>query len=972
MKTFLDHVAEKIKADHGNDIGELAIVLPTRRGALFLRESLAETFQQTLWSPSMLSIQDFVRSLTPYQFPEQLSLNFELYRVYKKHMEARHPGYSESFERFYAWGEMLLKDFDEIDKYLVDSNGLFTNIRDLRRIEMEFGMSEVDAEALLRFWQSVHGLNTTEDEEAISPVKKTFLDIWEVLGDVYTDFRKQLHAKGMAYDGMAYREVVEALGEESLELPYKQVIFAGFNALSFAEQEMIRLLMDQQKAQIIWDVDSCYYPEKTFKGKVNWQFGAISEEAGKFIRKLHPDWEAKGSSLVINQMVKEEKEVTMTGVPLQTAQARLLGQLLSDLPADPEELRKHAIVLADENLLFPVLYALPESIELLNITMGFPLRQSHVYHLLHSITGLIRNQLPEHQGMPHFAHADVLQVLNSPYVKALAPILSEKLQREIQKKNLMFVPLGFLDQAQAPALFRHIFAPPANTAEAIPYFDELFDLLLEDAQKREAHLETEYIFQFFTLFNRFKDILNDFGEPLTLRGFSDILREAIRKGRIPFEGEPLIGLQLMGILESRTLDFEHVYILGANEGSLPDTSSGNSFIPYHLRKGFRMPTYEEKDAIFAYHFFRLLQRARHVHLIYNSNTVDGKSSQEMSRYLQQLRLYQQLFPKMNLVEKQYQIPAPFDKQPEISINKGNTITDKIREKYLGTNKKFLSATALSTFLACPIKFYFKYIAEIKEPESLEESMEAGTFGTVLHSTMEYLYQDFIHKEVHEDDIKEMRARLDQAMKQAFQEQNIPWDLQLQGKNYLYREVIRKLCLDILEQDMVTAPFVIKYLEDNKSFHTQLKIGEETVNFNGLFDRVDQMADSAQIRIVDYKTGKVEFGSNAYAALDVFDEEKWDRAQWQGIKEAFQGYLYAWLYNKKFPDAAITMGYYTARKLQKGLVYLNEGEPIPSSELQLFEEELTKLIRRIFKSDFPQTEQEARCGFCAYREICGRA
>lgn len=971
MKTFLDHLAEKIKADHGNDIGNLAIVLPTRRGALFLKESLAETYQQTLWAPTMLSIQDFVRSLTAWQFPEQLALNFELYRVYKKHMLARHPEYSEPFERFYAWGEMLLKDFDEVDKYLVDATGLFTNISDLRRIEIEFGMAKEDVEALLRFWESVHGLEGTEDEEAISPVKKTFLDIWEILGDVYTDFREQLQSKGLAYDGLAYREVVEALTEKSLELPYKQVIFAGFNALSFAEQEMIRLLMDQGKAQIVWDVDSSYYPEKILKGKPNWQFGAISEEAGKFIRKLHPAWKDKGSSLVMHHMVKEEKEISLTGVPLQTAQARLLGQLLSDLPADPAELRKHAIILADENLLFPVLYSLPESAELLNITMGFPLKQSHVYHLLFSVTGLIRNQLPETKGVRHFAHADVLQVLNSPYVKALAPALSEKLQRDIQKQNLMFVPLSFLEHPKAPGLFRHIFIPPATLKEAIVYFDELFDLLLQDAQAREAHLETEYIFQFFTLFNRFKDVLDEFQEPLTLRGFSDILREAIRKGRIPFEGEPLIGLQLMGILESRTLDFENVYLLGANEGSLPDTSSGNSFIPYHLRKGFRMPTYEEKDAIFSYHFFRLIQRAKHVHLIYNSNSVDGNSSQEMSRYLQQLRLYKELFPKMNLVEKQYQIPAPFSKQPEISISKGKDIAEKINQKYLGESTRFLSATALTTFLACPIKFYFKYIAGIKELESLEESMEAGTFGTVLHSSMEYLYQPFIGKTVLEDDIKEMKPKLEQAMKTAFQEQNIPWDLQLQGKNFLYREVIKKLCLDILTQDAATAPFVIKYLEDNETFHTQMAIGQDSVNLNGLFDRVDQMADSGQIRIVDYKTGRVDFGNKSHSALDVFAEENWDKTQWMGIKEAFQGYFYTWLYSQKFSTEKITMGYYTARKLQKGLVYLNQGEPIPADQLQVFGEELQKLITRIFESDFPQTSQESRCGYCAYKEICGR-
>ncbi len=969
--SFLDQLARRIQADFGDDIGDIAVVLPTRRAALFLKESLAKTYKKTLWAPQMLSIQDFVRSLTNWQYPEQLALNFELYQVYKKAMRERHPGYNESFERFYAWGEMLLKDFDEVDKYLVDAEGLFSNIRDLRRIEMEFGLSENDAKALQRFWQSVHGLTATEEEEAISPIKKTFLDIWEVLGDVYKNFGQSLQAKSLAYDGIAYRQIVAQLREEKLKLPYRHVIFAGFNALSLAEQEMIRLMLEQQKAHIYWDVDVSYFPEKILQNQPNWQYGAISEEAGKFIRKLHPLWEAKGSRLIQHDMVAEEKEVILTGVALQTAQARLLGQLLADLPSDTDALRQHAIILADENLLFPVLYSLPETVENLNITMGFPLRQTHVYHLLFSITGLIRNQILGKDGKGLFSHIDLLQLLNSPYIKSIAPQLSEKKQQEIQEKNLLYVPREFLLEAASPPLYVHIFQPPASSAELVTYFAELFDLLLADAQSRDAQLEAEYIFQFFTLFNRFRDILAEFDETLSVRGFADIFREAIRKGKIPFEGEPLIGLQLMGILESRTLDFEHVYLLGANEGSLPDTSSGNSFIPYHLRKGFRMPTFEEKDAIFAYHFFRLIQRAKHVHLIYNSNSIDGGSTQEMSRYLQQLKLYQHLFPNMKLVERQYQIPAPFSKQPEIHIQRGIEVEQKFGLKYLSKGSRYLSATALTTFLACPIKFYFKYLAEVKEIESLEESMEAGTFGTVLHSSMEYLYRPFLGKTVQKEDFEALNKRIDAEIKKAFLEQNIAWDLQLQGKNYLYREVIQRLCKDILEQDEISAPFEILHLEDDSLFHTQLPLGQQSVKLNGLFDRVDRMPGTGYVRIVDYKTGKVDFGKTPHTVEDVFSAEKWERAQLGGLKEAFQGFLYAWLFDLKFPGNDIVMGYYTARKLQNGLVYLNAGEPIRQEQLQAFGAKLAELIGHISRADFPQSEQLSRCGYCAYREICGR-
>ncbi len=971
--SFLDQVAQAIHLQWPDKVDEVCIVLPTRRASIFLREALARVYKRTIWSPKIQSIQDFVREQSGWQFPEPLALVFELYQVYQGRMRQDRPDWKEPLERFFPWGEMLLKDFDEVDKYMVEAENLFTNILDLKRVEHEFGISEDDKKALANFWRSVHG--ETGQVEQPSEVKQLFLDIWEILYEVYQGLIDRLRARNQGYDGMAYRELVTQLESGTRVLPYQHIYFVGFNALSGAEYRMIDHLLDAEQATIFWDMEESFRMPQQGEPFYRARLSAIGEEAGKFIRQYHKDWKNKGSKLIVHDMNAAHKDVYLTAVPVQVGQAQYVGQLLAQKHPPSEALRQHAVVLADENLLFPVLYSLPHAVDKLNITMGYPLRQTTIYHLLMSITDMLRKQVIEADEQLYFSHQELLTVLNNAYLKAAAPKLSEPLQAEIRKRNMVMVPATFLAEKPLPPLLAHIFEAPREAETALQYFDQLFDDLLADAQKRKVYLEAEYIFHLFTLYNRLKEVLDRYEGQMTLKGFAELFREVIKKGRIPFEGEPLQGLQLMGFLETRTLDFPYVYILGANEGNLPDTSSGNSFIPYHLRKGFRMPTFEEKDAIFAYHFYRLLQRAEEVHLIYNSNISDGGNSGEMSRYLQQLRHLAYLYPNVQLHERQASTGAPYFAQPPIEVHADTRTHGQLSQLYEADGvhqQPFLSATALTTYLACPLRFYYRYVAKIKEPETLEENMEANTFGTVLHAAMEFLYEPYVGKKVSPAVVESLKKQLDPHIKRAFEDSNLGWGERLHGKNYLYRDVIRKLCQQILKQDLALAEqqaFEVAHLEDGELFYTELPVDKKRIKLNGFFDRVDRVIDTGRIRIVDYKTGNVSF-NKPYTVEQCFSPDE-QPPSFKGLKEAFQGYLYAWLYNRQFPDTEIVVGYYTARKLSEGLVYLNEGAPIRQDELVSFEQHLTVLIQDIFEGDYRQTADEKKCGYCPYRGICNR-
>jgi len=937
--SFLYLVAKDLADRFGRDVSKLCLVFPTRRAVLFFREMLGKVFQETVWAPKMLSIQDFIHSLTPYQFPEPLSLIFELYQIYED------PVNPEPFDRFYPWGELLLKDFDEIDKYCVNPKQLFTNLRDLKRVEAEFGLEESQLALIHEFWETV-------DENSPTPLQQKFLKIWETLDEVYHAYNSVLEAKGWAYDGMAYRYVQEKLLEDSLEVPFPQTVFVGFNALARAEELIIGKLLEERKGLVYWDADTSYYEGK--------------EGPGIFIRQYHKKWKDKGSILFLHEMETKEKHIYFTGVPSQIGQSKYLGNLLRGYDWEGADLREHVIVLADENLLFPTLYALPNEIARLNITMGFPLKHTNIFSLLLSISSLVRNLQINSSGQRSFYHREVLEILKNPYIKHLFTQQSFRLQKVILGKNMVYIPEGFFLEQEMPDLLRHIFIPPNDWTEIIPYFELLFRTLLEDAQEREARIEAEYVFHFYTRFNLLRDIMHTYSLPFSPMGFANLFREVLKSVRIPFEGEPLAGLQLMGFLETRSLDFDNVYIVATNEGKLPDNNTSNSFIPYHLRKGFGLPTHEERDTIYAYHFYRLLQRASNVHLLYNTEVKSQGSPGEVSRFIRQIRYYFRTYKRIHLHERILSTDAPYFDPPEIRIAHTSAIKDKLMDKFVvggALEGRYLSATALTTYITCPLRFYLQYVAEIREPNEIEETMEAGTFGQVFHRAMERLYRPYLpFPEITETEIGEMSAGIMKQLERVYDEFDLGWGKELKGKNHLYRDIIADLCKRILKHDKESEPYRLFMVEERNEFMTHFQVGDMEVRLNGAFDRVDELLGGREVRIVDYKTGKVEM-------KDYKDIE--DCFQDDAYKAIFQGLFYAWLFDRRLAGRKIQVGYYTARRLRDGLLMLNGGESLTKEMLDRFGVLLRELIGRIFKGDFAQTTDETKCEFCTYRAICNR-
>ena len=946
---FLDYLVTEIQKQYGSDLQELCILVPSRRAVVFLREAFAKHYKQTIWAPKMMAIQDFVRNSSEWQFPEPLWLIFELYQSYHRVMSANGAEEAEPFENFYSWGEMLLKDFDEVDRYCVDAKQLFTNVRELREIEQFFALPEENMQAIRRFWESIH-----KSGEAPTDLQQEFLSVWQLMHEVYTDFRKNLKAKHLAYDGMAYRQLADKLltGEDLFE--YKHLIFAGFNALSKSEERIIEYLLSEEKASIYWDADDFYLEQKGKKKS------PLMGLPGKFIQYYHEKWKERASYLLLHQMEKTPKEIHITAVPLQTGMAQYVGNLLQDRKIEDHNFRQHAVVLADEQLLFPVLYALPRHIQRLNVTMGFPLRHTSIYALLMSLTRLLRTMRMD-SGIS-FAHKEALEILNNPYLKSLAPSLSESVQQEIRKKNLVFIPQSFLISKKLPPLLSLIFQPPPDVPRLVNYISSIFEELLVDAQTKASQLEAEYIFTFYTRFNQLRDILKRYNPLLSLVGFSRLFREVIRSVKIPFEGEPLVGLQVMGFLETRVLDFEHVFILGANEGILPEAGANLSFVPFNLRKGFGLPTHEERDLIYAYHFYRLVQRTKELHLIYNSSSKDGG---EASRFVHQIRHYFIQHPHIKVYEERVDVPAPYVKSEPILIAHEPSVHQIMMDKYLAEKSggSYFSATAMTTYQFCRLRFYFRYIANLREPEQVEVKMEANTFGSILHYTMEELYGDYRTKSISPGIIEHLKKMLPGALKKAFEVENLGLEGNLQGKNFLLHRVIEQLCGRILDHDAQSEPFQVIHLEEEKAFARSIEVDGHTFRINGTFDRVDYLPEQDLVRIVDYKTGRAKLGTKPIPIADCFSDK--------GLKEAFQGYLYAWLYKKRYPESNVQVGFYTVRNLSAGINFLNQGEIISDDLLIEFESQLKILIRDIITEDYSQTDDEKKCRICPYKEICNR-
>ena len=964
MKPFLYQVATLFYQQYGAEIHRLAFVFPNRRAGLFFQKYLSEISEKPLFSPSILTINDLFMQLSGMHPADKIQMLFRLYELYKQRS-----GSSESFDEFIYWGEMLLNDFDDIDKYMVDARMLFRNVSDLKSLDDDFNyLSPEQVQAIRSFWSSFY-------PKGDSPNQQHFLELWEILYDLYAGLRTSLAKDGCGYDGMIFREVVEQLEKEPMsDFPFDQVVFVGLNALSVSEERLLLALQKKGVADFYWDYVGPWVTDPDNK-------------ASFFLERnlrLFP------SRMQLPATEPVQAEIRVMGVPSAIGQAKQVYPILQAL-ADEQQLTdesalRTAIVLPDEHLLVPVLNAIPEAIQHINVTMGYPLAGTPVAALMEYILTLQKN-IRYIDRVPVFYFRDVLPILNHQYVMAAAPEEVSQLVKDMTTGNRIYVHAADLNRHE---LLSILFTPVQNTEELSDYLIHVLEALnaclrnnrpnpddeemISNSTQTTVDIEQEFIFHYFATVNRMKEVMREAKIEMRLDTYFRLLKRMTDLITIPFEGEPLSGLQVMGVLETRALDFDRLIILSMNEGIFPLKKAANSFIPYNLRRGFGLPTYEHQDSVWAYHFYRLIRRAKQVTLLYDTRTT-GLQTGEVSRFVHQLRYHYQ-YP---LIDELVVYDVASSAVPPISVQKTAEV-EKLLSDFLSGGPRALSASAINTYLDCPLKFYFSVLEQIQEEDEITETVERDVFGSILHKVMEDLYAPFKGKLVTADLLKLLRKDqplLTGTIARAFAELFFKSTVvrSLEGENFLTGEMIRKYAEKILEQDARFTPF--HYIESEKKVRATITLSDRrVVQLKGFIDRVDSL--DRVLRIVDYKTGSGKLDFESVEGL--FDKEAKDRP-----KAVMQVFLYAWMY-QQLPE-------YTGMPIQPAIYYLRtlfqrsfnpvveqkkgRGKADKVNSFQEFvadfEDKLRQCLDEIFNLDIPftQTETGKACAYCSFRGLCGK-
>jgi hypothetical protein len=974
MKGFLKQVASHLFELHHDNISQLTLVFPNRRGGVFFTNYLNSLVTAPLISPEIMSVNELFSSLSTLHVPDRLSLIFRLYKVYRESTKTM-----ELFDDFYFWGEMLIGDFDQVDKYLVNARDLFTNVTELKEIDVRFGsLAEDERERLGEFWKTLSGKEK-------SPNQQEFIRLWEDLNGVYEKLKASLFSEGLAYEGMLYRDVVERVIKNSpSKFDGKYFVFVGFNALNRCEEKLFDYLQDNGKASFYWDFDNYYLEDQT-------------QEAGYFLRKnivrfphsgYHPECELLRSS---------SKTMKIINIASQVGQAQVAGTELTTQFSGALNFDETAVVLCDEELLLPVINSLPENIDKVNVTMGYPLKMTPVFSLISQLVVLQKN-IRKSEGEATFYYRDILRVLSHQLVIDFEPGASKKLSDRILKNNVIYLSDKELN---GNTLFRQLFNGTQNIADLSDYFLGIIKTVFLHWEKkkgvettREAFISKEsvsdensaiyreYLYQTYLAVNKLKDILVNDGFKVfesdnfvSKEAFFRFLLQYLSGLSIPFEGEPLEGLQIMGILETRTLDFKNLIILSMNDGIMPKTSSSGSFIPYNLRRVFGLPTIEEQNAMYAYYFYRLLQRAENVTFVYDSG-AGGLFTGEKSRYLYQLLLESPFkISETNMVFNIENIAVQ-----TISIEKDEKVMARLNDYLNGT--KALSPSAIDKYLTCPLQFYLRYSAGLNEPDEIPEEVDAVIFGLLFHDAMENIYRPFTGKIINYQDIDSLiqnQGLVDETIINSFkgvyfnginEAEKIP----LTGRNWLIYEIVKRYVNQMLGVDQNRTPFGITGLEKkvNTTIAVNVNGSEQNVLIGGTIDRID--FKDGKLYIFDYKTGRVELSFPVL--LSLFEKDNKTRN-----KAAFQTLVYSYILHKNQPElAAIYPGIYSLR----GIFEENFDPSLRSKETGnqpvefisvsgQFEAHFKTLLEEIFNASIPfnQTTNEENCKYCPYRQICRR-
>lgn len=956
MKPFLQRLAEEIAARYGNDPGQLCVVLPNRRAGLFLKKYLARELKRTTWSPQTFSVEDFITSISGLQIIDPAGLLFEFYHVHKE----IHGANAQDFEVFADWGQVLLQNFNEIDQYLVDPDKIFTFLSEARAL-------------------SVWNLG----ESPLTDHEKNYLEFYHSFLDYYNRLRERLTEKNLVYQGLAYRIAAENVEKFAADFPWKKIFIAGLNALSGAEEKIIDHLLHQNIAEIFWDADEYYIKDK-------------GQEAGEFIRNYLAKWPADPPRWIENDFGLMKKEISVFGIPGSTGQAIKASQIVNMLRSEEEAPDKTALVLADEKLLLPVLYSLPEDLGPVNVTMGYPFKYTHLYHLASLLFQMQENagKFAEQRknASKSFYVKDVLKILAHPYLLLFEPsdqskeISIEKIIESIRQKNRVFLTpdeilrLSAGNKTELNNLLDDLFSIWETPLQALDVTIRILELIRNrmiagvQVQAADQQVDHEYLFHLSKIIKRCRTMMETYPFILTLQTLHKILFQILDASRLPFSGEPLQGLQVMGVLETRAIDFENLIVLSVNEGILPSGRTPNSFIPFDIKIVFGLPTYQQKDSVFAYHFYRMIQRARRIFLLYDTEGDQMKGG-EKSRFITQLGYELKKFNPSTLFEEKLLGPHA----PVTGADKGITVvkTPVIMARLMDKANKGFSPSTLNLYIRCSLQFYFQEMLGLSEVETIEETIESKTMGTAIHHVFQQVYQPFAGKFVDPDSLLERIKETEKYLRDAFKEEYHEGDLD-HGKNhlifkaslFLINQVIKQEAGDLQSTDNPSSILRIISLESPFSSQITCQVSgkEIQVKLKGKTDRIDSWQDT--IRIIDYKTGSV---SPAELKLKSWDKLTSDPK----MAKAFQLLLYAFLFqrNHENSDQKIATGNITLRKISEGFmkVKLPEEESIGKETMKIIEGLLKALLEKILDPEIPfvQTEDAENCTYCPFTSICTR-
>jgi hypothetical protein len=917
--TFLQKIATVILNEYSDTLSDTIIILPNRRAKVFLMEALKQQSQKTILAPEIISIEDFVQNISGIRSIDSVELLFEFYTIYIEITETD----PESFETFANWAKTLLQDFNEIDRYLLEPDKVLKYLENIKEIE---------------HW--------AVDIDKRTELIENYLIFWKKLPKYYHSLYHYLLQKGIGYQGLIYREAVNNLNHFSESVKEKNFVFAGFNALNQAEEKIVQHLLAIDKAKIYWDIDETFLND-TF------------HDTGLFQRRFKSTWPYYKTNPYewIATDYQQEKNIQVIGTPKSIGQAKIVGDIIEKHSnTNNGQLQNVAVVLGEESLLLPILYSLPNNVDALNITMGFSSKNNPAQLLMAKLFKMHTNALSRNATSYVLYYKDVLDILTHPLIEPF--VNASQLVNRINQNNYTFILQKRILELQENQneLFKLLFQKwDTNSVQVLENLSQVLLIIKSnlcrdnDLENSEEKITNAFVYSIFKVINQLISYFSSHQNIDSIDTLYAIYKQVIDVAEVSFEGEPLNGLQIMGVLESRVLDFETVIITSVNEGKFPAGKSMNSFIPFDVKRELGLPTYKEKDAIYTYHFYHLLQRAKNVYLLYNSDS-EGLDAGEKSRFITQLEVEKQ--PKHNLTFQTYNADVPEIAHQPIVVPKSESVLVRLKE----IAEKGFSPSSLTTYIRNPIQFYFQRILRISETDEVEENIAVNTLGTIIHGALEELYKPFIGKILIENDLKIAIKNIDEEVLKQFKLVYKEGDIK-KGRNLLAYEVAKRNVLNFLKLelesiqngDQIQIIALEKHLERTLE-HPSLPF---PVKIAGNVDRIENR--NGKIRIIDYKTGKV-------------DKPSVTLKSWNGLTEdikndkIIQILAYAFMYEEHSKGLEIEAGIISFKNLKNGFlpftfkVDKQETNIISSEIMENYLEEIVILLSEILNVDMAFEEK----------------